>query len=74
MKNGEVANDLYVAFTQERAVVGPATGGDRRGVYFNQGTEPSADGVIDYSRGKHGDPTTHIESAISVVYNKTVRP
>jgi catechol 2,3-dioxygenase-like lactoylglutathione lyase family enzyme len=39
LKNGEVAKDLQ--------------GGDRRGSYFNQGTEPSARMACRLLRGKH---------------------
>src|SRR6267154_2742467 len=44
LKNGEVAKDLYVAFTAKSADAVRASykAAIERGSYFNQGTEPSA--------------------------------
>ena len=58
LKNGEVAKDLYVAFTAKSAdaVQGLLQGGDERGSYFQQGTEPSARMARRLLRGKHLRP------------------
>ena len=58
LKNGEVAKDLYVAFTAKSAdaVQGLLQGGDERGSYFQQGTEPSARMARRLPRGKHRRP------------------
>src|SRR5580765_5078135 len=57
LKNGEVAKDLYVAFTAKSArCQSKLQGGDRRGSYFNQGTEPSARMACRLLRGKHWRP------------------
>ena len=54
LKNGEVAKDLYVAFTAKSA--GLLQGGDERGSYFQQGTEPAARMACRLLRGKHRRP------------------
>ena len=57
LKNGEVAKDLYVAFTAKSAdAVGLLPGGNERGSYFQQGTEPSARMACRLLRGKHRRP------------------
>ena len=49
LKNGEVAKDLYVAFTAKSADAVRAS-------YFKQGTEPSARMARRLLRGKHRRP------------------
>src|SRR5260370_19063436 len=58
LKNGEVAKDLYVAFTAKKRgrCQGQLQGGDRRGSYFKQGTEPSARMACRLLPGKHRRP------------------
>ena len=58
LKNGEVAKDLYVAFTAKSvdAVRASYKAGDRRRSYFKQGTEPSARMARRLLRGKHRRP------------------
>src|ERR1700688_631455 len=57
LKNGEVAKDLYVAFTaQSGRCQGQLQGGDRRGSYLKQGTVPSARMACRLLRGKHRRP------------------
>jgi hypothetical protein len=58
LKNGEIAKDLWVSFAARSAdaVQGQLQGGDRRGSYFKQGTEPSARMACRLLRGKHRRP------------------
>ncbi len=58
LKNGEVAKDLYVAFTAKSADAVRACykAAIERGSYFKQGTEPSARMACRLLRGKHRRP------------------
>jgi len=60
LKNGEVAKDLYVAFTAKSAdAVRAATRRRSTREYFKQGTEPSARMARRLLRGNIGDPDGH---------------
>ena len=57
LKNGEVAKNLYVAFTAKSAdAVRASYKAAIRGSDFNQGTEPSARMRPDYFAANIGDP------------------
>ena len=53
LKNGEVAKDLYVAFTAKSA---DAVRASYKAANFKQGTEPSARMACRLLRGKHRRP------------------
>jgi len=58
LKNGEVAKDLLRRLQRQerRRCQGRLQGGDRRGSYFKQGTEPSARMACRLLRGKRRRP------------------